>query len=204
MIRDLDATITAWLSELVPYASISLDAVPDTAVQDRPTLSLTLVDIQEDPSAGTHSWLPQRSEDGTAIGRVPPNRRYRFVYLVSAFASDTLVEHSVLGAVLIGCSFDDVIPEKCLRGVMSECVRMLVVRCAPHRPEAEGHLRWPGWSITRRTSLEIEVLAPLPAAAVQEVPEPPSQFDLRSSGAYSPRQATPPPPRRPVGRITEA
>lgn len=203
MIRDLDATITAWLSELVPYASISLDPPPDAVAEERPTLSLTLVDIQEDPSAGTHSWSPQRSDEGQVIGRLPPNRRYRFIYLVSAFGSDTLVEHAALGAVLTGCSFDDVIPDQFLRGVMKECSRALVVRCAPQRPDHDGRVPWSGWAVAGRTSLEIDVLAPLPAASIQEVPEPPSVLDVRSSGAYSPPLPPMPPAPRPVGRITE-
>ena len=53
MIRDLDATIVGWLSELAPYATTGVlttfDAAP--AETDRPTLALALVDVQEDLAA---------------------------------------------------------------------------------------------------------------------------------------------------------
>lgn len=206
VISDLDATITAWLSDLVPYAAISLDPpTADRQAGPRPTVTLALVDVQEDQAAGSHSWSTQRAEDGQVIGRVPPQRRYRFTYLVTASGPDTRGEHEVLGSLLAGLALEDVVPDPFLRGVLADCHRTLLVRCAPERESTDHRERWSAWSWAGRTALELVVLAPLPAAAVQAVADPPSHIDLRSAGAFRPPVATSSAvPRRPSGRITEA
>jgi Pvc16 N-terminal domain len=207
VISDLDASITAWLSDLVPYAEISLDAPPTGQPADsgRPTLCLALVDVQEDQSAGSHSWSTERSGDGQVVGRLPPQRRYRFTYLVTACGRDTRTEHEALGVLLAGLALEDVVPDPFLRGVLEDCHQTVLVRCAPERATTDDRERWGAWSWARRTALELVVLAPLPAAAVQAVADPPSHIDLRSSGSYRPAAtAGATAPRRPSGRITEA
>jgi len=208
VINDLDSTITSWLSALVPYASMSLtpsrDGEPATP-PERPTVILSLVEVREETAAGIHGWSTHRSDEGAVVGRIAPNRRYWFTFLITASAADTLTEHAVLGAVLTGLAQEDVVPEAHLKGALSDCGRMLLVRCAPERPDLSGHDRWRAWQLLGRTSLELQVLAPLPASALQEVAQPPSHVDLRSSGPYRPlpAQAGPPGTRRPSGRVTE-
>lgn len=207
MIQDLDATITAWLSGLAPYASVSFDRPGEQTTngkQGRPALCLSLVDVQEHQAASTHSWSGQRSDEGQVVGRLPPNRIYRFTYLVSAIARDTLTEHELLGTVLVGLAADDVVPEQHLRGVLSDCGRTLMVRCAPDRQDARASEQWPTWNLTGRTCLELRVQAPLPAAAIADVAAAPSHVNLATSGARLP-PATPPaePRRRPTGQISE-
>lgn len=209
VINDLDGTITSWLSALVPYASVSLTRPSHedepAPPPKRPTITLSLVDVREDPVAGIHGWSTHRSDEGAVVGRMPPNRRYWFTFLVTASAADTATEHAVLGAVLAGMAQEDVVPETHLKGALSDCARMLLVRCAPERPDSSGDDRWRAWQLLGRTSLEVQVLAPLPAAALQEVAEPPSHVDLRSSGPYRPLPAHPAAPglRRSSGHITE-
>lgn len=209
MIRDLDATITAWLSGLAPYATVSFDPPRDRSSNgkpDRAAVCLMLVDIREEQAASTHAWSRHRSDDGQVTGAVPPNRSYRFTYLVTVTAEDTLAEHELLGTLLAGVAMDDVIPEPHLRGVMTDCVRSLMVRCAPERPDLGGHERWAAWNLTGRTSLELSVLAPLPAAAMQDVAPAPSHIELKPSGGYRPMAPATPPVgagRRPTGRISE-
>jgi hypothetical protein len=180
-------------------------AKPPHGKQPRATLSLMLVDVQESTAAGSHAWSSQRAEDGQVMGRVPPNRSYRFTYLMTAAAEDTLSEHELLGTVLAGVAMDDVVPESHLRGVLSDCARSLMTRCAPERHDANGHDRWAAWNLTGRTCLELSVLAPLPAAAMADVADPPSRIDLKASGGHRPMATTPPQgaARRPIGRITE-
>ena len=209
MIGDLDATLTAWLSELVPYASVSFDLPGDqeggAAKRSRAALSLTLVDLQEAQSAGTHSWASQRSDEGQVVGRTPPRRVYRFTYLITATAKDTVAEHELLGNVLVQMASQEVIPETHLRGTLSECGPSLMVRLAPERPDAETHERWSPWLLTRRTTLELRIMAPIPSGALESVAPAPSEFHLAASGSYRP--PTPPEAprtgRRPTGRISE-
>jgi hypothetical protein len=211
VIEDLDASISAWLSTVAPYASISLespDAVSATDPGDRPTLTLQLLDVREDQAAGTLGWSTLRNEDGVAVNRLPPNRRYRFTFLVSAVAADAGTEHAALGTVLVGLSGDDVVPEKHLRGALSDCAGELVVRCAPAREDSDRRDRWAPWHLSGyRTALELEVLAPLPQAAVHDVVAPPSHFELHSAPRYpgrAPADGAPAAtPRRPITRIVE-
>ncbi len=207
MIRDLDASLTAWLSELVPYAAMDVQAVAEAPTDsDRPALSLVLIDVREDLAASTHVSTVMRSDEGVVIGRDPARRRYRFTYVMTAFAKETVEEHAVLGSVLAGAATTGVLPEPFLRGAMSECAGQVLMRCAPQRNEELDHDPFPTWRIAGRLALELEVLAPLPAAAIEEVAEPPSRIELHSSGSYVPRQpngAGAVQPRRPTATITE-
>lgn len=207
MIRDLDASVTAWLSELVPYAVAGVHSgVGDHEVGDRPELSLVLVDVREDLSAGTHVSSAVRSDEGVVVGQRAPRRRYRFTYVITAFAAEAAEEHAVLGSVLAGAAQVLVLPDAFLRGAMADCAGTVHVRCAPEREDTHDRDRWATWRIAGRAALELEILAPLPAAALDEVAEPPSRIELHTAGAHVPRQsngAAAVPARRPTATITE-
>lgn len=207
MIRDLDASIVTWLSELVPYAATGVQAVvEDPGESDRLRLSLVLVDVREDPAASTHLPTRLRSDEGVVVGQLGPERRYRFTYVLSAFAAEPLDEHAALGSVLAGAAQIAVLPTSFLRGAMTDCAGSVFVRVAPYRDEAD-HDRWPSWRVAGRLALELEVLAPLPDLAAAEVAEPPSRIELHTSGALAgrrqPNGSGAPTPRRPKATITE-
>jgi hypothetical protein len=207
VIRDLDTTLSAWLGALVPGVPVTFGIPdPDTPADGSVSLWLHLYDVHEEASVGAAGWMPVRDADGRTIGRVPPQRRYRFRYLLTASAKATLDEHELLGQVLAGCALQEAVPEKHLNGSLATAEGEVLVRCAPVR--ADGLGEWgETWRAVRRTSLELSVLAPLLLDVVQEVGPAPSSIELGSSrlgrdGAGAPQQQRPA-PARPAHRITE-
>jgi hypothetical protein len=206
VIRDVDATLTAWLSSLLPRVTVACEAPPEIAAPPKaPRLSLFLDDVREDPDSGTAGWAPLRGEDGVVVGRLPPAKSYRLVYLLIAQALDASAEHDILGRVLAGTALHEAVPSEFLTDGLAETGQAVLVRCAPASRTIDPRELWAGWGVAPRTTLELSVLAPLPLSFVADVASPPKHIEL---GA----QRTPPVPvaagdrkdaPRPTGHIHE-
>lgn len=217
VIHDLDTTLAAWLGVLLPGVPVSFDVDGrDSEPDGSSALSLHLFDVQEEPGAGTAGWAPLRDADGRMIGRLPPLHRYRFRYLMTATAKETLDEHELLGRVLTGCALHEVVPHEHLTGSFAAAEAEVLVRCAPARPDGPPQ-PGEGWRVSRRTTLELSVLAPLVLDAMQEVASAPTSIDLGTHRLGTDRGPGPgdgrgddaarpddrPLPSRPAHRITE-
>lgn len=207
MIRDVDDSIVAWLAALVPRTEISVGPPTDAAGpgSKRGSLALFLHEVREDADGSASGWSELRNDDGVLVGRVPPTRRYRLTYLISAHAADARAEHELLGRVLAGAALHEVVPGEHLVGSLADAEATLVVRCAPARGRADPRELWAAWRIPPRTTLELSVLSPLPIGYVAEVAEPPSAIDLFSGRppVPGPDAAARPAPARPTRRIHE-
>jgi hypothetical protein len=211
VIRDLDATLVAWLDALLPGVPVSFDGAqllpPREPERDGTTgLVLHLYDVEEEPDAGSHAWTDLRDAEGRVVGRTPPQRHYRFRYLVSARAKETLDEHELLGRVLAGAATGEVLAPEHLVGSLALGDARVVVRCAPSRGGTRSDSD-EGWRATRRTSLELSVLAPLIVGTVAEVGPAPGTVQLGAGRMGADWAAEPEPERpapvRPAHRITE-
>lgn len=188
MIRDVDETVRGWLAGLLEGVDITFD--PPGAWVDpgsAPTLSLHLYDVREDSSSSTAAWDDIRNAEGVLVGRYPPLRRYRFTFLVTAFAGDTLMEHGLLGDVLVATAGDAYVPDPYLAGCLVDMRGCVMVRCAPDRG-VDTHELWVAWRIPPRTALELTLLVPMPTAMIEVAGSPPSHIDLRT-GNGGPAQA---------------
>ncbi len=210
VIADLDASLASWLGELLTEVDVSFD--PPEQGEDEPCLWLYLHQVREEPDGGLAGWGTLRNDDGVVSGRVPPTRRYRFTYLMTAQASGAIAEHAILGDVLAGTAMHEVVPAAHLQGSLKHAEQALIVRCAPETVLADGRdLRdlWSAWGSVPRTVLVLSVLAPLSLDLIQEVAAPPSRVELgsrRTNGAAgAPGTAAPDPPetRRPAHAIRE-
>ncbi|MGH8574430.1 MAG: Pvc16 family protein, partial [Gammaproteobacteria bacterium] len=107
MLRDVDISLAAWLSGFLPpgtdvvFDLPSFDG-PSARPDDRVVLALHLHDVREEGELTPGDWNELRNDEGRLVGRLPPQRRYRLTYLLTAWAADTLDEHELLGTVLAG------------------------------------------------------------------------------------------------------
>ena len=180
MLRDVDLSLAAWLSGYLPAGG---DVVFDHGSADKSSLALALYlhDVREEGEMTPGSWSDIRGDAGVLVGRMPPQRRYRMTYLLTAWAGDTLTEHEILGNVLAGCAMHHVLPADCLRGCLADSEQPVMVRCAPGERGCDPRELWAAWRMAPRTALELSALAPLPISALVDFPAPPRKIDLRGS-----------------------
>jgi hypothetical protein len=179
VLRDVDVSLASWLTGYLPEGgSIGFDIA---SPPDPPALGLYLHDVREEAELTPGSWSDVRGDDGVLVGRLPPQRRYRMTYLVTAWARDTLAEHEILGNVLAGCALHHVVPAASLVGCLAEDGQAVMVRCAPHDRACDPRELWAAWRIPPRTALELSVLAALPVSALVEMVAPPRRVGLNST-----------------------
>ncbi len=181
MLRDVDLSLAAWLTGYLPAdATVVFDAAAG-AGETPPVLGLYLHDVREEAEMTPGNWSDIRGESGVLVGRMPPQRRYRMTYLVTAWATDTLAEHELLGNVLAGCALHHVVPTAALRGCLADTDQPVMVRCAPAERGLDPRELWAAWRIPPRTALELSALAALPTTALVDFPTPPRKIDLHSA-----------------------
>lgn len=199
MLRDVDTSLAAWLVEyLPPGAGVVFDAPDQIRDGHQPAgtaLGLFLHEVREEAEITPADWSSVRGDGGQVIGRLPPQRRYRLTYLMTAWAGDRLTEHELLGNVLAGCAVHHIIPTSSLQGCLVDAGQPVMIRCAPFDRGCDPRELWAAWRIPPRTALELSVLAPLPITALTTVPPAPRRLELNSA------RKPPPLPRR--ARIVE-
>lgn len=180
MLRDVDVSLAAWLATYLPPGG---DIVFDIATPPAPpAVALYLHDVREEAELTPGNWSDVRGDGGVLVGRIPPQRRYRMTYLITAWAADTLAEHEILGNVLAGCAMHHVVPPDALRGCLADGDQVVMVRCAPFDRACDPRELWAAWRLPPRTTLELSVLAALPVAALVELAAPPRNLDLHTTG----------------------
>lgn len=197
VLYDVDASIEAWLGAALPAGvAVSFAAPGERGPDDRPALHLHLHLVREDADGSTVGWEELRDLDGALAARLPPDRRYRIVYLVTACAADVAVEHEVLGHFLLAAAAYGVLPEAYLRGSLVEDPRAILMRAAPSMPLTDPAALWAAWRIAPRAVLEFSLLVPMPRAPLTELAVAPREIDLRSERrAPQPMGAGPAGPR---------
>jgi hypothetical protein len=181
VIWDVDDSVRAWLSRYLPEG-VPIVFDPPHRCADRPgeLLSVFLDDIEEDYTGVAATWGELRDNEGHLVGRRPPGRRYRFTYLVTAWADGTEREHHLLGGVLLGCASCPSLPADALRGMLARDGHPVPVRGAPHRDGPEP-ARDPFGPVVR-TSIRLQVLVPYVSEALTDLAPAPRQVAVNSAG----------------------
>lgn len=208
VLRDVDVSVAAWLTTLLPPGVGVVFDAPGIYDGTKPALALYLYAVQEEPDGGAAGWSELRGGDGQVIGRLPPDRRYRLTYLMTAWSVDTLGEHELLGQVLAGAAVAQVLPPQFRAGRLVAEERPVLLFCAPERSTVDPRELWAAWRIPPRTALELTVLAPLPREMLTGLIGAPTEIDLRSESRVPVPVATngraeQPPLRRHRARIEE-
>jgi hypothetical protein len=205
VLRDVDLSLSGWLSGYLPPGTQIVHDTPVGRDPSDPALGLYLHEVREEGEVTPADWSAIRGDDGMMVGRLPPQRRYRMTYLVTAWAADPLDEHEILGRVLAGCAGHYFVPTEHVTGVLADAGQALMVRCAPFDRACDPRELWAAWRIPPRTALEITVLAPMPVALLTDIPLPPRKLAVSSSrppegaSGFAPDPATAWPPQRRLG-----
>ena len=181
MLRDVDTSLSAWLAGYLPAGVGIVYDPPVGRSGTEPLLALYLHEVREEGEVTPADWSGLRGDDGRLVGRLPPQRRYRLTYIVTAWAGGPLDEHELLGRVIGGCALHHAIPAESLQGCLVDLGQAVMVRCAPFDKGCDPRELWAAWRIAPRTSLELSVLVPLPVALLTDLPVPPRSVALGSS-----------------------
>ncbi|MEV4725293.1 Pvc16 family protein [Micromonospora humida] len=203
MIWDVDLSVRAWLGHYLPADVPVVFDPPDRCARraDGDLVSAFLLDVEEDSAGVSATWDELRDADGQLVGRRPPGRRYRFNYLLTAWAADTEREHRLLGDLLVGCASCTALPSGFLTGAVARANQPVVVRSAPRR-EGDTGSAWVGYGGTARTGLHLQLLVPFVPETQTDLAPPPREVSVNSGGG---RPAGPGgmAGRRPRGGISE-
>ncbi|BCJ31902.1 Pvc16 family protein [Actinocatenispora sera] len=193
MIADLDTALERWLARMLPdEVAIVLD--PPTTPGPVPVVHAWLYAIREDPDGAPAGGSSVRDDDGRVVARLPAPRRYRFDYLLTAWAQTARSEHELLGQVLVSAASTLALPPEYLDGRLANGYPV-VVRCAPQDPDRPAGTGWWAARPSARTALALTVLATLVPEADAELSPSPRRVALRSEQSPA---ATAPRPRRPA------
>lgn len=177
MISDVDLSVRAWLGHYLPADVPVVFDPPDRCAQlEGDRVSAYLLEVEEDPTGVSATWDEFRDADGQLVGRRAPSRRYRFDYLLTAWADDVEREHRLLGDLLVGCAGCLSVPAQFLSGALAQPV---LVRSAPRR---EGVLR----AAPARTGLHLQLLVPLVPETMTDLAPPPREVSVNSSRGVPP------------------
>jgi hypothetical protein len=167
MLRDLDLSVAAFLSRVLPAGTAVQFGPPAascaTAPPGAPLLDAFLYDVRE-PQPPASDVVLARDEDGHPAGWQRPVRRYLVSYLLTAWpggGDGAACEHELLGAVLTGCAVTGAIPADCLHGVLAGTGEPLPLVCAGPDRVADAAQLWAGLGVPARTALDLSVVAPV-------------------------------------------
>ncbi|MEU1757037.1 Pvc16 family protein [Micromonospora matsumotoense] len=204
MIWDVDLSVRAWLGHYLPAEVPIVFDPPDRCAQRSggELVSAFLLDVEEDSAGVSATWDELRDANGQLVGRRPPGRRYRFSYLLTAWAADTEREHRLLGELLVGCASCTALPTRFLTGAVARANQPVVVRSAPRR-EGDTGSAWVAHGGTARTGLHLQLLVPFVPEPETDLAPPPREVSVNSGGGRPGGPGGTPPGPRPRGGISE-
>ncbi|MBV9445487.1 MAG: DUF4255 domain-containing protein [Streptosporangiaceae bacterium] len=208
MLDDLDRSVAAFLSRLLPAgAVVGFDPPAALRAGEAPFLDAFLYDVREAQPPVSDGVLT-RDKAGYATGWQPPVRRYRACYLLTAWTGTGSIrtnEHELLGSVLAGCAGVRAIPEPCLHGVLAQAGEPVLLACAAPDRAGDAAWLWPRLGICARTALDLTVVAPVvPPLATSLPPGVRSvEYGVRRGHDHDPARAAASRPPRPEQHITE-
>jgi hypothetical protein len=197
VIWDVDLSDRAWLGSYLPAeVPVVFDPPDRCAGRAEEVVSAFLLDVEEDPTGASATFEDLRDAEGHLTGRRSPGRRYRFNYLLTAWAQETEREHRLLGALLVGCALCAVLPPQFRTGVLARTGEVVLVRSAPRR-EGTAASAWLPAAGTARTGLHLQLVVPFVPDPEVDLPPAPKEIKLSSANRPGPRS------RQPGGRISE-
>jgi hypothetical protein len=156
-----------------------------------PTISFFLFDLRENVHRRDGGFTDVRDSSGKVISRQPPMQRWDLHYTVSVFASDIMVEHRVLAAVLRYFAQLDAIPVDALPAALAEPGLPVLVSTGGGMKRGM-FLNYAG---DVKVSFEMAVTVPIPPLPGPPVPppvlQPPTIQVEPMPGADSARTASP-------------
>ena len=198
MLHEIDAV----LRSLLQPAELRFDA-PGPSWVDTGSLGFFLHTVREDLESRQAAWLDDRNERGRVVARRSPPRRYRFGYLVTAWAADVAAEHALLGTALAALTETDVVPVHHLTPAMRDSGLPVTIAVAhPELPAAAVEL-WSALGLAPRTALDVVVTAALVSPPDTDLAIAPRAVELGVASTPPARAATESTRTGPTKRIRE-
>ncbi|HEX4061748.1 MAG TPA: Pvc16 family protein [Streptosporangiaceae bacterium] len=162
MLRDLDSSVAAFLSRLLPSGTAIQFGAPDASwasdPPQAPLLDAFLYDVRE-AQPPVSDGVMTRDENGHPTGWQPPVRRYRVSYLLTVWPDAS--EHELLGSLLAGCATVAALPLDCLHGLLAGTGEAVPLTLAGPDRAADALRLWAGLGVRARTALDLMVVAPV-------------------------------------------
>jgi hypothetical protein len=190
VIEQIDGALEAWVrSALAPNAlDVSFGVTGPAANLKAALVSIVLYDIVEDESARRADLEDVRDDDGRVVARQGAPRRFEISYLLAIVAADTVIEHSLIGALLAAGVNTDCLPKELVpqdlvdRGLS---VPLHLAKARPAERDSGGVLASlvdalvaaQGW----RPVLELSVNVPVLPAPITDIERPAEILDLGAS-----------------------
>lgn len=182
MLHLLDTTLETYMRGEVPLddqIDIAYDA-PDgewSARITRPTVNLFVWDVRRNQTE-SQGGMDLVERDNERFHRpVPP--RIDFRYLVTTWTSEVRDEHALLGAILIACLRQPLIPERYLAGALSESTPVPRIQVAKW-DGAESSEFWSSMGGQLKASLDLIVTTTVDTGVLAEAGPPILSLGLAS------------------------
>ncbi|WP_410586161.1 Pvc16 family protein [Amycolatopsis sp. lyj-23] len=200
MLEHVDAALTALVRAAVPPGvTLRPDPPGPDLGGDGEVLSVFLHRVVEDLTARAAAWSDELDEQGRVVARVLPPRRYRFCYLITAWAPAREAEHARLGAVLAAMAPLLHVPGEYLPAPLRAGPAVGLDVAHPDLPGVAADL-WTSFGVPPRTGLDVVLTVTMTPAALGPLPAAPSTVDLGVAGGPPPQPvpeaAAVPPARR--------
>lgn len=202
MFHEIDAAVRGLLVTGLPEGTAVSFAAPESSWEPGrdPTVNVFLYQAQEDLQARIAHWTDVRDQRDRVIGRQPPLRWYRVLYLITAWTADVAIEHALLGAALGALAAHDCVPAEHLSGSLAAAGQPVRLHAAPPDLVALPTDLWSAFGIRPRPHLALVVIVPLVPAGITDLRARPGTVDLGVTGgaipAPNPRPAAAPPAKR--------
>jgi uncharacterized protein DUF4255 len=167
VIHDVDESLRTLVErDVAPGAAVEISfEAPNrdwAARRNTPTLNLYLYDIKEDLDRRQVQVDEIRDERGIVTDRVPPPRRFKLSYLVTAWTQRPEDEHRLLSSVLSCFLRFDALPADVLQGSLSDQphpVRLTIGLPLP--PERSLNDVWSALGGDLKASLDLILTTPI-------------------------------------------
>jgi hypothetical protein len=199
VLGDIEDAVGALLRSVLPGGTGVVFEPPSPEWTDG-TVSMFLHRIVEDVDARAASWADEVDAHGRVTARLPPPRRYRFCYLLTAWAQDRRTEQALISTVLGAMAGLLRVPSEHIPPAISDRGATVDLDVAhPGLPGAGPEL-WHALGIAPRTCLDLVVTSTLAPAATTPLPDAPREVVLGTRRSVpeppGPVVAVPPPARR--------
>lgn len=182
MLHLLDATLEAYLRGEVPLddrIDVAYEA-PDNEWRSRitrPTINLFVWDIRRNHTESQGGMdLVERANERF---HRPTPPRVDFRYLITTWTTQVMDEHQLLGAILVACLRQPLIPEAYLQGGLSEAPPVPRIQVARY-DGAESSEFWASMGGQLKASLDVIVTSTVDASVL--VPAGPPVLSLELEG----------------------
>lgn len=185
MIHDVDESLRNMIMSGVGERA-GVDVTFDAPTKDwasrrtGPAINCFLYDIREDVNRRENVRQPVRNDEGRIISRMPPPRRFRLAYLLTAWTQRPEDEHRILAALLQYLLQYDHLPDEFRAGGLVDIdLPVLMTLALPPPQDRSLSDIWSALGGELKPSLDLVASTPIDPTRIIEVGPPVLERDIR-------------------------